>query len=33
MVDGLDSFIAKQRIAEKPDTAADKLNTHDLRTS
>lgn len=33
MVDGRDSFINKQRIAEKPDTAADKLNTHGLRAS
>ena len=33
MEDGRDSFINKQRIAEKPDTAADKLKTHGLRTS
>lgn len=31
--DGRDSFINKQRIAEKPDTAADKLKTHGLRSS
>lgn len=33
MEDGRDSFINKQKIAEKPDTAADKLNTHGLRKS
>lgn len=33
MVDGRDSFINKQRIAEKPETAADKLNTHGLQKS
>lgn len=32
MVDGRDSLIAKQRTAEKPETAADRLNTHGLRT-
>jgi hypothetical protein len=30
MADGRDSFIAKHRIAEKPETAADKLKTHGL---
>ena len=30
MEDGRDSFINKQRTAAKPDTAADKLNTHGL---
>ena len=33
IVEGRNSFINKQRIAEKPDTAADKLNTHGLRTN